>query len=77
MFVLPQTWRPMSAADFETNDYRDRDFDASDNLVRTFRSRAIANTYAETGPFADPDGVTAFQIGADRILTRTAPAFPQ
>ena len=58
-------------------DYRDKDFDAGDDAVNKFRASAIANTYSETGPFADPDAVTAFQIGADRILTRTAPPFPQ
>jgi len=64
-------------AGFGTSDYREKDFDPSDDVVRTFRTRAVANTYGETGPFADPDAVSAFQIGADRILTRTAPPFPQ
>lgn len=56
---------------------RDQAFDPNDDLVRTFRARAIANTYGETGPNPDQDAVTAFQIGADRILTRTAPPFPR
>jgi hypothetical protein len=55
-------------------DYREKAFDPTDDLVRTFRSRAVANTYAETAPFATNEALASFQIGADRILTRTAPA---
>lgn len=43
--------------------------------IRQFRSRTEVNTYAETAPFIDFEDVTGqFQIGVDRILTRTAPS---
>jgi hypothetical protein len=60
--------RPIATANYE-----DRPYDPSDSIVANFRAAAIANTYAETGPFFDDSVLQSFQIGADRILTRTAP----
>lgn len=58
-------------------DYRARQFDPNDARVAEFRAGATINTYAETSAFALPDIVngSGFQVGADRILTRTAPPF--
>jgi hypothetical protein len=40
--------------------------------VRTFRRNAVVNMYAETAPLVDLRRLTqAFQVGVDRILTRT------
>jgi hypothetical protein len=58
---------------FVLKDYRDVPYDSSDTNVTTFRANAVANTYGETAAFADPAALKSFQIGADRILTRTAP----
>jgi hypothetical protein len=47
-----------------------------DAVVRDFRAAAIANTYGETGVAgAAGEAIAAFQIGPDRILTRTAPPY--
>jgi hypothetical protein len=48
----------------------------TDPRVATLRAGAVANTYGETAPFFDESALDAFQIGADRILTRTAPPLP-
>jgi hypothetical protein len=58
---------------FLTADYQDRAYDPTDSIVAKFRAAAMANTYAETGPFFDDSVLKSFQVGADRILTRTAP----
>jgi hypothetical protein len=58
---------------FVLKDYRDVPYDSSDTNITTFRANAVANTYGETAAFADPAALKSFQIGADRILTRTAP----
>jgi len=48
--------------------------DATDPAFKAFREKSIVNTYAETAPLARlADILAAFQIGADRILVRTAP----
>jgi hypothetical protein len=52
---------------------RREDFDRTDVAVAAFRRQAIVNTYAEGGLPGDSE----FQIGADRILTRTAPPYPE
>jgi LysM repeat protein len=41
--------------------------------VAAFRSCAPINLYGDAGPFFDEASLDAFQVGADRILTRTAP----
>jgi hypothetical protein len=61
---------------FMSDDYWDKAFDPFDVAVSAFRERAVANTYGESGPFLDEAARDAFQIGADRILTRTAPPHP-
>jgi serine/threonine-protein kinase len=60
-------------------DAADGPFDPSDADVARFRAVVVANTYAETGAavsFTDEAALRAFQIGPDRILTRTAPSIP-
>ncbi len=58
---------------FLTSAYTKATFRPEDQAVKAFRADAVANTYAETGPSADQHALEAFQIGASRILTRTAP----
>ncbi len=44
----------------------------SNRWIRRFRRREEVNTYAETAPLADVSAIRSqFQIGPDRILTRT------
>jgi hypothetical protein len=52
------------------------EYAADDPDVIAFRAEAIANTYGETDIFFQEEVLASFQIGADRILTRTAPAYP-
>jgi len=47
-----------------------------DQAVHAFRANAVANTYGETGVFFDERVLESFQIGATRILVRTAPPYP-
>lgn len=58
---------------FLSSAYMNRRYDSADPVVAQFRAAAIANTYAESGVFFDEGVLAHFQIGADRILTRTAP----
>lgn len=58
---------------FSNAGYEHRRYDSTDPVVAQFRAGAVANTYAESGVFLKDDVLTGFQIGADRILTRTAP----
>lgn len=57
---------------FASPRYNDVAFSATDEIVRTFRERSVANTYAETAPGVALSEVGGpFQIGVNRILTRT------
>jgi hypothetical protein len=55
---------------------REVELSPDDPDVVAFRRSAIVNTYAESGVFGGTEAADAFQVGADRILTRTAPPFP-
>lgn len=61
---------------FLLSTYQNSTYDPSDSVVAKFRAAAVANTYAETGPFFDASVLKSFQVGVDRILTRTAPPPP-
>ena len=47
----------------------------TDPAVQAFRANAVANTYGETGVHFDERMLESFQIGATRILVRTAPPY--
>jgi len=50
--------------------------DANDPAVQAFRAATKVNTFGWAGPFFNGD-LHRFQVGADRIVTRTAPPFPE
>lgn len=51
----------------------DQEYDSSDVVVAQLRREAVVNTYAETAVFFDGTLLESFQVGPDRILTRTSP----